>query len=279
GVVRVATLTSTTTSPLLQFDHSSLSVGTATLLGSVLNVGDTGGLTGTAPATVSLMGPLLSATNGSALTVTGRLANLLSGGQVSVTGSADPFVSITGGTHALATNSGAGMFTINAGASLSLSGGLLALSSATVTTSGQLLQSATGVLTTGGPLLAGDGGSLTSSTPNALMTIGANSITSPQQVVRLVNNFSLGLKGALLNAADVVFTTPNNQFSFFAVVDGASVTTTGTSAPLLQFTGTGTPPVGSNNSKVTAARFFLPLAINTPGSAAPTMTLSGPLLN
>src|SRR5207244_10934883 len=55
-----------------------------------------------------------------ALAVTGALANVFSGGQVSVTGSTDPFVSITGGSHALATNSGAGMFTIGAGGSLAL---------------------------------------------------------------------------------------------------------------------------------------------------------------
>src|SRR5262249_46254285 len=142
-----------------------------------------------------------------------------------------------------------------------------------------LLQAAAGVLTTRGPLLTGDGGSLTSSTPNPLMTIGANSITSPQQVIRLANNFSLGLKGSLLNATDVVFTATSNQFSFFSIVDGARATTTGPAAPLLQFTGTGTLPDGSSKSKVTAARLFLPLALNTAGSAAPSMALSGPLLS
>jgi hypothetical protein len=80
----------------------SLSGGGVTTGGDFLNISGAG-------SKVELNGGLLDATN-SVLTLTGGFLRAVDGGQVSTNGSADPFVSITGGTHSIATKSGTAVF-------------------------------------------------------------------------------------------------------------------------------------------------------------------------
>ncbi len=138
-----------------------------------------------------------------------------------------------------------------------------------------LLKAAGSTINTSGTTLVFEGpGSLTSNTTLPFLSFNPSSVTSARAFIVATDNFGLTLKGSLLDATDTSFNTTSNLFSFFPVIDGASVTTAGTTAPLLKFTGT-----APGLSKVTAARSFLPLAINTPGASPPSMTLSGPLLN
>jgi hypothetical protein len=85
-----STFTSTTSSALVQLDNSSLTAK----LGGHLDGGS-----------VNLKGPLLKVSNGGTLSLTGELLKADSGGQLIVTGSTDPLVSITGGTHSIASGS------------------------------------------------------------------------------------------------------------------------------------------------------------------------------
>src|SRR5262249_1373829 len=103
GVFNGATVTSSTHSPFVDLNNTSLSAGTASTFGTILNVGGTGGTS--APATVSLKGPLLSASN-SPLTLTNGLVNVANGGVVTMADSTSPLVSITGEDHSLAANRG-----------------------------------------------------------------------------------------------------------------------------------------------------------------------------
>ncbi len=103
-----ATLTSQTPSPLIQLTNTSLTTGTVVIPGRLLNVNGTGGAGGTAFASMTLSGPLLSAQG--TLDLKGGVAEIFVGGQLTVTGSTPPFVSITGGTHSIASASGTAMF-------------------------------------------------------------------------------------------------------------------------------------------------------------------------
>ncbi len=149
------------------------------------------------------------------------------------------------------------------------------------TMAGPLLTATGTTITTSGPTFYFNGtgnltapGNLTSKTTDHFIGIDPSTVTSSSQFVLLDGGFNLTLHGKLLSASDVKFSNTSDQFSFFAIVDGAIVKTTDTTAPLLEFTGT-----TSGTSKVTAARFFLPMIIATPGKPAPSMELSGPLLS
>ncbi len=142
-----------------------------------------------------------------------------------------------------------------------------------VTMAGPLAAISGSTIKTSGPVFHFQDGTLTSNSTQPFISINPSTVESSRQFALLNNGLGLTLKGSFLEATDTVFSTTSDQFSFFAMADGASVTTSGTAAPLLKFKGT-----GPGLSKVTAARNFLPMAKTTAGSPVSSMNLSGPLL-
>jgi hypothetical protein len=105
-----AAFTSTTASPLITLDGTALKLttvtqGLTTNLGDLVAVGGQGGTTGSRFATMDLSGPLLRVGSGSSLDMTGALAAVFAGGQITESHPTSPFVSITSGTHTIASNS------------------------------------------------------------------------------------------------------------------------------------------------------------------------------
>src|SRR5438552_3063464 len=97
---------------LIQLTNSTVRLGSSTpgqeIFGRALFITGEGGPGGVASLTVN--GPLLSSLNG-ALTVTGRLVEILPGAQLTANGTGDaPLVSITGGTHSIGTFSNSSIF-------------------------------------------------------------------------------------------------------------------------------------------------------------------------
>ncbi len=226
GVFNGATVTSKTASPLIQLTDTSLSAGTSSIDGRALNVSGTGGTGGTTFASVSLKGPLLSASNESTLTLSGGLVGIFAGGQVTVTGSTDPLVSITGETHSIATNSSAAMFqlvgrstatttetvdltafglgspalTLGTDTPLQHGGPLLETSGATV--SGQkFVQIDTALLQASAPLLSLKAGSNFTTTVDALDLSFQAKVTSLGPVIKLDASTLTVTSGALINLA------------------------------------------------------------------------------
>jgi hypothetical protein len=117
GVLNGAKLESTIASALIQINNSTLNAGTETNFGAVLNVYGTGGVEGTQFASVNLKGGLLSVA--STLNTSGGLVSLgfapagpVGGGELIVTDSIDPLVTINGGVHTVATLGGVSIFQI-----------------------------------------------------------------------------------------------------------------------------------------------------------------------
>ena len=81
GVFNGATFSSTTTLPLVRLDSSRLTNPFANLFSNdVIEVASAGGPSGNGFSTASLNGPLLTATNGSVIDITGSLAAVFQGG-------------------------------------------------------------------------------------------------------------------------------------------------------------------------------------------------------
>jgi hypothetical protein len=118
GIFGGASVKSTSTSPFVSLDNGSLlnlttlTVGSTTNHGDLLSIGGLGGSNGTTFATLDLAGPLLGVGGGSTLNMEGALVNAFfgGGGRVTETHPTSPFVSITGGTHAIASETGQAMF-------------------------------------------------------------------------------------------------------------------------------------------------------------------------
>jgi hypothetical protein len=109
GVFGGASFSSTTTSPLLTLSSTALNLGTVTVgatinRGDILGIGGLGGTDGSTFATMNLQGGLLSTVGGS-LSMTGALALVFGGGQIVDTHPTSAFVSISGGTHSIASES------------------------------------------------------------------------------------------------------------------------------------------------------------------------------
>jgi hypothetical protein len=103
-----ATFSSAATVPLVQIVGGSLETGTYDIFsGYVLVASAIGGPTGSGFALASLAGPLLSSTG--TLNLAGGLVGVFSGGQVTSTGSVNPFVFVDGGTHAISGGPSAGI--------------------------------------------------------------------------------------------------------------------------------------------------------------------------
>lgn len=135
------------------------------------------------------------------------------------------------------------------------------------------------LLTASGSTIAASGGlahfqnaTLTSNTISPFFSFNPSTVTSAGSVI-LVDGLTLSLQSSLLFATDTTFNATNPAFSAFPVINGATVTTTSTSNPFLEFVGT-----VAGLSKVTAARVFLPLATSSGDQPSPSMTLSSQLL-
>ena len=137
GVFGGGTLKSTSSSALVTLDNTKVNLSTSgTTAGDFFAMS---GLNGSTFATTTLAGALLNAINGSELNTTGGLLHVGSGAQLSASNGSTAFVSLSGGTHSIASSSGNALFT--------LSGRSTATTSETVSTSG--LNTTTSTLTLG----------------------------------------------------------------------------------------------------------------------------------
>jgi len=150
GIFGGATVSSSTSAAFMTFSGSTITLntitnGNGTNLGEVLSIGGLGGTTGSGLATLTLAGPLLSLAN-TTLSSTGPLvavgfSSSSAGGQVIANDGASPFISITGGTHSIASS------TSSNNALFRLFGRSTASTSETVSTPG--LNTSTSTLTIG----------------------------------------------------------------------------------------------------------------------------------
>jgi hypothetical protein len=108
GVFNGSTLTSTTTSPLVQLTGGSLTAGTSSFTAgtpfsgaALLQVNG-----GSSPGLVTLNGPVLSTSSSANTTISGALLGTFNGGQLVVNTSTDPLFAFTGGTHSFGTATG-----------------------------------------------------------------------------------------------------------------------------------------------------------------------------
>jgi hypothetical protein len=171
AVLGGASVTSTTSSPLISLDNTSLklttnTVGSITDHGDVVMVGGLGSTNGTTFAKVTLSGPLLKVSNGSALTTSGSLAFVFAGGQIVESHATDPFVSISGGTHKIATDSGNALFR--------LFGRTTATTTETIDTSPLSSNTSTLTLGTDEPLKRSGSGALLEASNTSITTVGSS---------------------------------------------------------------------------------------------------------
>jgi hypothetical protein len=250
GVLNDASLTSTTSLPLLQLGNTALTAGTASINGQALQVSNLGGPEEAVPASVTMNGPLLVASNGSSLNLTGGLFVARDGGQATVIGSSAPFVSITGGTHSIASNAGLAMFRLFGRSTatavdsetglilgtdkpLQQDGVLLETSGATVTGQ-QVARIDTALLAATAPLLNAKAASLLTTSTDAIDLSFRTNVTSlGSDVLRLDASKLNVLAGALVNVAGgSKLTVAGNLVS---LTNGATLTLF--SGPLLNVSG------------------------------------------
>ncbi|MBI4634800.1 MAG: FecR domain-containing protein [Candidatus Rokubacteria bacterium] len=195
-------LTSTSTSPLV------------TLLRS--------GITGSNPqflkidgGTLSLMGPLLSATD-SDVTARNQFIDISNGGVLTTNGSTAPLVSITGGTHAISDSAGGVMVSlqglataVDAETGLTLGtdeplqhGGVLFETSGATVTTRQFLKVDTALLAASAPLLNLKAGSAFTTSVDAIDLASKAKVASVgTELVKLDASTMSVLSGALVNVA------------------------------------------------------------------------------
>ena len=212
-----ATLTSTTTQPLVQLNGTVLSTSRGPFVNSGFSVFGAASCPSTGCvgvnadgtfATMNLYGPLLSAFNGASVNTSSDLVFVGNGGQIIVNGSTDPLISLTGGTHAIASQVLSGGFNspifdlrgrstatapeIADGVSLTLGtdrpiqhgGGLLETTGATVT-SRQGLRVDTALLEASAPILHLKSGSSLTSAADGFDLVQKAKLTSIGSVVKL----------------------------------------------------------------------------------------------
>jgi hypothetical protein len=103
GIFNGGTFTSAAAVPLVQLNGGTLTTQSIGGFGGyVLRLGSTGGPTGSGFASAQLGGSLLTTTGG--LNLAGGLVEVFNGGQVTTTGSTNPFAFIDGGVHTIAGN-------------------------------------------------------------------------------------------------------------------------------------------------------------------------------
>jgi YVTN family beta-propeller protein len=199
GVFNGATLTGTTTEPLLALDTTSLQAGAGTQIGSLLAVGGLGGPTGLTAASVTLEGPLLFATGGQPLTLATGVLRLFNGGQVTVStaGAAQKALVVLDGVPATLSD-------VFQGGVLSI--GSSGVASSALTTDGPLLEAFNGasVTTLVGPLVGVGGGSDFTSTatdPALSFSAGATLSASAGTASPLLHVFGVGGPGGTTPAS------------------------------------------------------------------------------
>jgi hypothetical protein len=307
GVFNGATLTSTTSLPLLQLSNTALTAGTAASNNIALRVTDLGGPGGAVPASVTLNGPLLVASNGSSLNLTGGLLGAFNGGQATVIGSSAPFVSITGGTHSIASNAGTAMFrlfgrstatavdpetglTLGTDKPLQQGGVLLETSGATVT--GQKVVTIdTALLAATAPLLNLKAGSVMTSSVDAINPNSrANVSLSGSDLVRLDASTLNVTNGALaLVAGGSKLTVGGNLVNLLngatlTIFNGPLITVSGSSfvnitGSLISFGGTGGNKVNITNSLCPCSIIGgVPVALQN-GALAANVQITNPIKN
>ena len=135
-----------TNGELIQLTDSTVKIGSSIpgqeIFGRALFITGQGGPDGT--ASLSLNGPLLSSLNG-ALTVTGRLVEILPGAQVTAGTGDAPLVSITGGIHSIGTLDGSSIFRVQGREGQEVLDEPLKTSRTLLATSGATISSPSGV--------------------------------------------------------------------------------------------------------------------------------------
>ncbi|MBI4637305.1 MAG: FecR domain-containing protein [Candidatus Rokubacteria bacterium] len=219
-----------TTDPLLSMTGGMLTAGL-----HLIHVDGTGSL-GAAPTSVDLAGPLLVANGGAAITAAGSIVKVEEGGLLTAA-STDPLVSLTGGTHSIASLPGAVMFSLTGSATavdpdtgltlgtdepLQHAGTLLNLSGATVT--GQkVLRVDTALLEASLPILTlREGSTLTTSASAFDLVNGANLSSTGAELVRIDGSAFNVLSGSLvsLTGASKLTVTGN----LLTLANGATLT-------------------------------------------------------
>ena len=220
---------------------------------------------------LTLAGPLLTDTNGTILTA-GSFLDMKNGATLTDT-SSTALVQLNG------TVVGAVSALTMSNATMKLAGPLVTATN--VTGPGAVLAAATLSLVgvdvasfVDGPFIAIENkSSLTSTGASPLIQLTSTKVDNDENIIRVATGSSINLAGSLLKATDTRLIAGNVNRSLISVTDGSSITTAGTTDPLLQFIGT-----ASGLSLVTAARNFFALSFNTTTSS-PAMTLSGPWLS
>jgi hypothetical protein len=311
GVRNGAALTATTTLPLLQFSGSTVSTnGTSFNNGASFNVGSDPGQPG---STVTLAGPLLSASNSTFDSGPGANFFSVRDGAIFTSTTTDPLLSLTGGSV-----TGDGHLVV-VGLSNEYSGvGSAAIlvpigsqAPASMTLAGPLLQGTdTSISANNGVLDVGDRGTFKDTTTAPLIQLGGTlgstltlggpdpdplSPTYGQQVNGrvlgvmpvLATPFSASaeLFGPVLSATNTTITTTDRILGVFSETGASATLTSHTTVPLVQLTGgsvtmSGTfyPPT-TNSSGTTTDTSGSFLRMSSPDPEAPaTITLAGPLL-
>ena len=272
--------------PLASFVNSSVFAGGSLLeiLGSLKSTGSSA-LLGLDPTQITaakslillnggsltLAGPLLNDTNGTIMTA-GSFLDLSNGATLTDT-STNALVQLTG--TALA---GVSALTMS-NATMNLAGPLATLTSVkdpdpAILAAALSLVGINVASLVDGPFIAiENSSSLTSTGTSPLIQITSTKIDNNETIIRVASGSKVNLAGSLLKTTDSQLIAGNVNRSFIEVADGSSITTTGTSDPLLQFIGT-----SSGASSVTAARNFFDLSFRTTTNS-PSMTLSGPWLS
>lgn len=216
NLAKGAALTSTTTQPLFQLDGTTLTTEKPTAINTGFSVFSAAACPSTGCvglnadgtfATMSLKGPLLSASNGSSVNTSASLVFVGAGGQISVTGSTAPLVALFGGTHAISSkfldifspaifdlrgrstataneNADGVALTLGTDQPIKHGGGLLEASGATITTQ-RPFRMDTALLAASAPLVNLKAGSSLTSAAEAFELVQKAKLTSLGSVVKL----------------------------------------------------------------------------------------------
>jgi hypothetical protein len=313
GIFNGGTLTSTTTSPFISVDGSTVRQRPPSgFFQSVLEVNGFGGLSGTTPATATLSGPLLSVVNGGTFDFNGRLVLANTGGIIVANDPTGAFVSLSGGSHSIATLSGSRLFEllgrstattteVQSGNTLTLgtdqplrrsgSGAFLELSTGAILTTQQGLFLDTALLAASAPLLALTGSSsLTTTvdwlnlTQKAKLTsvgpiakIDASTLTiSSGHALKVQSGSFVGITGDLFSIANAGKLNISNGGAIFA--SGNSVVNI--SGALVNFSGTGGNQINLTNTLCTSCTVIGGLNVQLQNSAlAGNVAIAGAIKN
>jgi hypothetical protein len=299
-----ATLTATTTEPLLQFSGSTVGMD-----GGVFNMGSGVGQPG---STATLAGPLLSATNSDFDTGPQRtFVSVFDGGTFTST-TTDPLLTVSGGSI---TTKGHVVRIGLSNAWSDAAGGWVPIDSqdpVSMTLTGPLLKGTdTDITATKSVLTVRDRGTFKSTSPAPLIQLGGttgstltlggpepdtasptfgqqvnSAVFQVQPVLTAPFSASAELAGPVLKAENTTISTTDRILGVFGGTGASATLTSHTPDPLVQLTGgsvtmSGTfyPPTTTSSGTYTDTSGSF-LRMSSPDSAAPaTLSLAGPLLS